>query len=373
MKTMKSDEIQKDNPFQPKILGTGLIALDIVLDSHDRLLGYGLGGSAGNVLSILASLGWSSSPIGKLGCDLAADIIIEEFKSLNANLELIVQDYGDSTPVIYQHQIEDGNGKTHMFSFACPICGKKRPWHAPNIQFPPRELLDTVKPNVIYMDRATLIGIEIAEYYKNKDVLVFFEPSTVGDDTELFRRALNVADMVKYADDRLGDLETYDRSHIFVEICTMGRDGLRYRAPSLNKEWVHLDAFSAPEVVDTSGAGDWCTSGMLYHLFQSDINCTITKIDYNNLNRALRFGQALSALNCMATGARGLAKALSKSKIHKLAENLQKTKLDNGLFGSGLEAHSILREGWANLISSRLNQSPSISSSGNRVCCHTHL
>ncbi len=368
---MKPDETQKEKPLSPKILGTGLIALDIVLDSQEKLLGYGLGGSAGNVLSILASLGWRSSPVGKLGCDEAGAIIIEEFKSLNVNVELIVQEHDNATPVIYQHQLEGGSSKTHKFSFACPVCGKKRPWHAPNIELPSKEVLEGVKPNVVYMDRATTIGIEIAEYYKGKDVLVFFEPSTVGNDPELFHRALDVADIVKYADDRLEDLEAYDRSHIFVEICTMGSKGLKYRAPSLGKEWVTLDAFSSPEVVDTSGAGDWCTSGMLYHLFQSDPNCTIAKINFNNLNRALRFGQALSALNCMTMGARGLAKALPKSKIYKLAESLQKTKLEaRSLFGSDPEADIILREGWANLLTSRLNPKSAVPSGSNHpLCC----
>ena len=144
--------------------------------------------------------------------------------------------------MIYQHQLRSENGKTHKFSFACPVCGVKRPWHAPNIDLPGPTTLDAVQPNVIYMDRATTLGIEIAEYYKNRNVMVFFEPSAVGEDPDLFRRALTVADVVKYADDRLEDLEGFDRSHVFVEICTKGSTGLRYRAPSLGADWVELDA-----------------------------------------------------------------------------------------------------------------------------------
>ena len=361
---------------QPKILGTGLIALDIVLDSDQNLLGYGLGGSAGNVLSILGTLGWLSSPVGKLGCDVAADIILKEFKSLNANLDLVVQEHSDSTPVIYQHQLNVGGGKTHMFSFSCPVCGVKRSWKSPNIELPPKQVLDAINPDVVYLDRATSIGIEIAEYYKNQNAMIFFEPSTVGNDPELFKRVLAVADIVKYADDRLEDLEAYDRSHIFIEICTMGSEGLRFRAPSLGADWVHLDAFRAPHVIDTSGAGDWCTSGMLYYLFKQEPNCSVDKITYNNLNEALRFGQALSALNCMAMGARGLSKALPVNKISQLAEVLKKTKLlkANAIGDDNPLIQSILREGWSNLISSRFSPKLSnISSRDSRVCCHTEL
>lgn len=371
---MKSDQLIKVPRPPPKILGTGLIALDIILDADRNLLSYGLGGSAGNVLSILASLGWSSSPVGQLGYDTAADIILDEFRTLKANLEFVVQDQSVITPVIYQHQLNEPGGKTHEYSFACPVCGEKRSWHTPTIQFPPQKALNSIQPNVVYMDRATQIGIRIAEHYKNQNALIFFEPSAVGDSPALFTQALAVADVVKYADDRLDDLEAFDRSHISVEICTMGRDGLRFRAPSLGKDWVRLDAFNAPSIIDTSGAGDWCTSGMLHYLFEHDPSFSIGTVTYNHLNQALRFGQALSALNCLAMGARGLAKSLSKSKINKLASELLKTKINCGLFEAETEAASILREGWSNLITSRLAlKGVSDLRRDNRLCCHTAL
>jgi fructokinase len=356
----------------PRILGTGLIALDIVLDHERNLLAYGLGGSAGNVLSILASLGWSSTPIGKIGCDIAADIILDEFKSLGAELCLFDRACNLQTPVIYQHQLNDAS-KTHKFSFACPMCGVKRLWEDPAISLPSNSMLDAIRPTVLYMDRATPIGIQIAEYYRNQKVLIVFEPSALGDDAVLFEKAIAVADIVKYADDRLEDLEAFDRADVSVEICTMGRDGLKFRAPSLGTEWVTLDAFRAPEVVDTSGAGDWCTSGMLYHLFNKNPEFSINAVTYNQLNDALRFGQALSALNCMALGARGLAKALPRNIINKLALKISKAKFneDNVKF----DAANNLREGWSRLISARLAPNPAVrlSSSENRVCCHTSL
>ncbi|HUW28854.1 MAG TPA: hypothetical protein VMV97_09600 [Sulfuriferula sp.] len=371
---MKSGQFIKAPQSPPKIMGTGLIALDIILDADRNLLSYGLGGSVGNVLSILASLGWSSSPVGKLGCDVAAEIILDEFRSLKANLELIVQEHSAPTPVIYQHQLDNPGGRTHKFSFACPVCGEKRPWHSPAIQLPPKEVLDAIRPNVVYMDRVTPIGIQIAEYYKSQNVLIFFEPSAVGNDPKLFKQALAVADVVKYADDRLDDLEAFDRSHIFVEICTMGSDGLRFRAPSLGNDWVRLDAFSAPAIIDTSGAGDWCTSGMLHYLFDRDLNFSIGNVTYNRLNEALRFGQALSALNCMAMGARGLAKSLPRSKINNLASELQRTKIDSGLFEAETEATSILHEGWSSLITNRLTPKGVPNLRRNHgLCCHTAL
>ncbi len=298
-----------------KILGTGLFALDMVLSPEGKLLSSGLGGSAGNVLAILATLGWSSTPIARLGDDLPGRKLVGEFLNLNADIQYFQKSANSATPVIYQHQLE-GEAETHCFSFSCPICGIKR---SPKSSFLSDEIADSIfsknRADVLYLDRPTKLGVELAERYRDTNTLIVFEPSTVGDDTDLFYRALRCAHIVKYADDRLSDLGKFPIGDVAIEICTMGSAGLRYRGPSLGLDWVHLDAIMAPWVVDTSGAGDWCTAGMLYHLFTEQESFDIRNLEYNALSRALKFGQVLSALNCMTLGARGLTRSLSAKKI----------------------------------------------------------
>lgn len=354
------------------VVGAGLIALDVILDDGGIQLDSAPGGSAGNVLLILASLGWSSAPVGKLGYDKAANAILQEFRALNFQLDFIAQDRSVSTPVIYQHQLRHNGKNTHKFSFACPCCGEKKSWKASKISLPSEVILESLRPNVIYMDRVTDTGIKLAEYYKNKGVLVVFEPSQIGSDSELFNRALAVSDVVKYADDRLNDLENFDLSKILVEICTMGSSGLRYRAPSLNNEWVKLDSFHAPFVLDTSGAGDWCTAGLLYYLFKDSQQVSISSLSYNELNKALRYGQALSALNCMTLGARGLTKLLTKERITSLAAQLQEAKTNNKP-SHDLEGNlsDILRKGWSSLLAKQRSIKPS--SQSYSICCDANI
>lgn len=63
-------------------------------------------------------------------------------------------------------------------------------------------------------------------------------------------------------------------------------------------------------------------------MFNEDPLLNINDLGYNNLYRALRFGQALSALNCMTLGARGLSKSMSARKIAKTGNALKKLHVE---------------------------------------------
>jgi hypothetical protein len=57
----------------PKVLGTGLIALDVVINTEfDRVPFFWAGGTCGNVMTILSSLGWDSYPVARLNGDSAS-------------------------------------------------------------------------------------------------------------------------------------------------------------------------------------------------------------------------------------------------------------------------------------------------------------
>ena len=255
LKTIERTEIEA---IQPRVAGSGLFALDMVLDPAGHLVSTALGGSAGNVLAILARLGWGSTPIAMLGDDKAGEKLIEEFKGLGADMRFFQRVHDFETPVVFQHMLEESGTRTHRFSFTCPFCGRKR---APAASLPLDGWLDEVisstSPNVFFFDRASETAVRLAECFSNEGALIVFEPSLIGHDVDLFFRAIRASDIVKYADERLDDLNDFPISEVAVEVCTLGAEGLRFRAPSLGREWVHLDAYHVPRIVDTSGAGDW--------------------------------------------------------------------------------------------------------------------
>lgn len=312
---------------RPTIVGTGLVALDVLLNGGSDAPNTSLGGSAGNVLAILGHLGWKSIPVAQLGADEAAEEIWHEFARLGAETRFLWRDKEYCTPVIFQLP---GTGEsTHQFSFRCPACGRKRAFTPPRLDQKSAALLDNIEtPDVFYFDRVTPWALELAERYRSLGTLVVFEPSLVGGDHAVFARALQATNVLKYADERILELEQFDRSSIDVEVQTQGKRGLRFRSHSQPGAWQSLSAFQVPYVADTAGAGDWCTAGFLFALIGSIFEKGGKGfISTRRIRESLRFGQVLAALNCMEAGARGLSRSHSSKEIVHLAASIRNDSL----------------------------------------------
>lgn len=311
----------RSNAPVPTVMASGLFALDVIVEPDGRVHGSTLGGSAGNVLSILKALGWGAAPITTVGRDAAGQTLWNELVKLGIDTHCVQRSAGYRTPVVFQHLLPAGSEQTHRFSFSCPHCGRNT---KPNFdqlggaeEDPDRSSL----PDVFFLDRPTQQGVELAEQYARSGAVVVFEPSEVGRQPLLFRRAVQAASIIKYADDRLDDLVTYCGTATAIEIQTRGKKGLRYRAPHLGGEWTALESYAIPELKDAAGAGDWCTAGLLFDLWR-DGKCHINQLSSERIVRALSFGQALASFNCMTVGARGLLSKLTAESIVKFGHDI---------------------------------------------------
>ncbi|NWD71776.1 hypothetical protein HX870_29640 [Pseudomonas gingeri] len=307
-----------------RIVGTGLFALDVILDTDSRRLGSALGGSSGNVLSILGALGWMATPVTRFGRDYMGQQLHHELEEIGADLRFVDLSPSHRTNVIYQHQLtsSDGDFGTHRFSFVCPSCGEKhRPVVDCGSDLVHKALAGQASTDVFYLDRPTREGYELACSYRASGAMVVFEPSLEGDDPELFSAILEHSHIVKYAEERFQSLSLRLPDSVAVEIQTLGGKGLRFRSVCSDSSWQHLDAFSVPHVQDTAGAGDWCTAGLLFSLLQRPPG-DWRSIQLRELASALSFGQALSSLNCLTRGARGLLQVLDVPEILALAKGL---------------------------------------------------
>ena len=81
-------------PFQsdtsPVAVGSGLIALDVMMDERtDAPPRLWTGGTCGNVLSILAFLGWKSLPVARLARDAASRLIVRDLKRWGVSTEFL--------------------------------------------------------------------------------------------------------------------------------------------------------------------------------------------------------------------------------------------------------------------------------------------
>ena len=113
------------NDVTPKILGAGLVCLDIIKDFNS--ISYLNGGSCGNVTTALSFMGWNSSVITKRYEGNAGKIINENL--INSGVSQIT--VGKKTieaPMIIEELIsKNGLYLKHKFLMTCAECGQNLP------------------------------------------------------------------------------------------------------------------------------------------------------------------------------------------------------------------------------------------------------
>lgn len=176
-------------------------------------------------------------------------------------------------------------------------------------------------PKVFYFDRVTPASLRLAKWAKDAGALVLFEPSSVGDEKP-FQRAIDLCHVLKYSHDRLGhipDLAAAQSPQLIVE--TLGAQGLRMR---WGGRWSALPAFNTDVFEDAAGSGDWCSAGFLHSVGAKGAE-GFHRSERTDLERALKFGQALATLNCRFEGARGLMSFMDHQSVNKALRLLLET------------------------------------------------
>lgn len=315
---------------KPIVIGTGLLALDVVIAddmNSDPMLCAG--GTCGNVLIALAYLGWDAYPIARLRADAASKRVIDDLKKWKVKSRFITRSDTGSTPVVVQRIRQSDNGdRSHTFSRKCPECGSWLPWYkavkaasVPDIS--PR----LPKADVFYFDRTSRGAINLAKHARSSGSMVVFEPSAVSE-PNLLADALAEAHVVKVASNRVrGNEEALQSKQPLLIVETLGDDGLRYSTLSRNtrRAWKTLPAFPVEDFRDSAGAGDWCTAGII---------SAVAKLGPSGLARAsdkaiqnsLRYGQAMASWTCRYDGARGGMYVSSRADFDKAIGDIQKGK-----------------------------------------------
>lgn len=309
------------------IFGTGLIALDLVMSVEpDAPIRSWAGGTCGNVLSILAYLGWNSFPIARMNGDPASQRVKADMKRWGVRMDFAGCGPKSHTPIVIQRIRKGRDGiPTHKFSWSCPRCGK---W-LPGFRAVTKDAVETVAPSlngasVFFMDRLSRAGITLARLASDLGALVVFEPSSKSD-PKLFAEALKVAHVVKYSAQRMQAIQGVmsKGSSVLAEVQTLGSDGLRYRHRFGERMsgWAKLNAVRASILADTCGAGDWCTAGLIAKSATGGLQ-GFKKGGEEGIRQALRFGQTLAAWNCGFEGARGGMYAVARETFERNIEDL---------------------------------------------------
>lgn len=299
---------------QPLAVGMGLVALDIVLAPADAAPPrcYA-GGTCGNVLTILSYLGWRSLPVSRLRADKAAERLVQDLRRWDVSTDYITQLPDGSTPVVVQRIKRSAGGvPRHSFSWRCPWCGAYLPGYKPVLASGIENVaLNIPHGAVFFFDRVSRGTLLMAKISRTRGAVVVFEPASVGAPA-LFKEACALSHIVKYSHERLREMAELGlgqtgKEGVRLEIETTGADGLRYKShlPKAGTSgWVDVGSYSISALKDMSGAGDWCTAGLLNALARKGAN-GLAKTTQPQLTRALDYAQALAAWNCRFEGARG--------------------------------------------------------------------
>lgn len=293
------------------VVSAGYVPMDVV--SYRGRVWHAAGGTAGNVAAILSFLGWSGSVAADLGADLAGLRVRRDLQKANVDVDLLRLLPGHFTPRLV-HEIDS---PAHSYLFRCPTCRRKLPRSRPLPIARAQEILEAVAaPDVFFFDRLNVGTLYLAKAFKSQGSRVFFEPSRSAA-PDLMDGAVSVADVIKYADDRPGAMDNaYMPSRGQAVVVTHGQFGARFRVGS--SAWHKTLAFSFP-VVDSGGAGDWTSAGLLHGIATERL--TVARV-----GEALRWGQALAAVSCGAPGARGLARVSSAEAVLQVAQFVHKNE-----------------------------------------------
>jgi fructokinase len=334
--------MMSSDPFdvlgRPSVVGTGLLALDVVLNGGDEAPRLFAGGTCGNVLMILSWLGWDAFPVARLGPDDAGRRAVADLRRFGVQLDVARLTPRAATPIIIERLRTSSDGQSkHQFSLSCPVCGSWLPRFQPvTADAAKRAFSRLPSTSVFFFDRASRGALLLAKAYADKGALVMFEPSGNSDDSQL-KEALSLAHICKYSAERFQSFRWPMKHAPWFEIQTLGEAGFRYRtslAGSHDYEWRTDSAFPIGQIRDAAGAGDWFSAGLIHRLGQGAL-AGFQATSEGKLKTALHFARVLAAWNCQFEGARGGMYALAAADFRQQVLNL--------LSGQDLATHSHIR------------------------------
>ena len=226
----------------------------------DKVIHECVGGTCGNVSTMLPYLGVQSYPIAHFDLSDQGRALTADLKYYGADTRFVRNTpKGGTTILNCVHKLDDKTGEHamgfHAFSPSSNFAQHKF------IKFKDEvpallEKLDFV-PDVYFFDVPEAGNRALAEELKKKGSLVYFEPEGVSDKKK-FDKAVAVSDIVKFSGTKVTDLSFIRDFSEKLFVKTMGDAGLDFKLGL--GEWQHVDSPKVDDVVDWEGAGDWLTS-----------------------------------------------------------------------------------------------------------------
>ena len=260
--------------MQKTIIGTGIFNLDTIMVREysewpamrpfvDKEVLQEVGGTCGNVMCMLATMGWKALPVACLDDSAEGLKITEDLKRYGCDCRYVTNTPEGGTTMLWCTHKRTADGK-HTMSVRTGSPGGSR--------FPKRhflrardeapvfmdQLIDV--PSVFFFDNPAAGHRYLAREMKRKDCqLVYFEPSKVATNADL--ESIRVSDVIKFSDENVQDVSFADAYPDKVFIQTMGPGGVKIKENG--GAWYVIEGVKNDAVVDAEGAGDTFTAAFV--------------------------------------------------------------------------------------------------------------
>ena len=287
-------------------LGAGTFPLDNLQEKNGKdvkTIYQHVGGTCGNVMSILAWMGWHTLPAARLDDSEAGLLIKADLESYGCDTRLVsnTPDGGTTILDIIHKTDRDGKPKTAYMAHS-PRGGRfvnHRFWTMKQAQ----ELFDSLEemPDVFFFDRCAPGNILLAQLFHERGVLVYYEPNEPVDRN--FLRAVATSDIVKFSNEKHPDVSFTEGFTDKLFIQTLNEKGLRFKLRA--DGWMTIPPEHNPHAVDGEGAGDWTTSTFINELGHH-LMLTFDRIHQPNVTHCLEEAQRVASMSVSYLGAKGL-------------------------------------------------------------------
>ena len=287
-------------------LGVGTFPLDNLQEKNGKdvkTIYQHVGGTCGNVMSILAWMGWHTLPAARLDDSETGLLIKADLESYGCDTRFVsnTPDGGTTILDIIHKTGRDGKPKTAYMAHS-PRGGRfvnHRFWTMKQAQ----ELFDSLEemPDVFFFDRCAPGNILLAQLFHERGVLVYYEPNEPVDRN--FLRAVATSDIVKFSNEKHPDVSFTEGFTDKLFIQTLNEKGLRFKLRA--EGWMTIPPEHNPHAVDGEGAGDWTTSTFINELGHHHM-LTFDRIHQPNVTHCLEEAQRVASMSVSYLGAKGL-------------------------------------------------------------------
>ena len=287
-------------------LGVGTFPLDNLQEKNGKdvkTIYQHVGGTCGNVMSILAWMGWHTLPAARIDDSETGLLIKADLESYGCDTRFVSNTPDGGTTILdIIHKIgRDGKPKTAYMPHS-PRGGRfvnHRFWTLKQAQ----ALFDSLEemPDVFFFDRCAPGNILLAQLFHERGVLVYYEPNEPVDRN--FLRAVAASDIVKFSDEKHPDVSFTEGFTDKLFIQTLNEKGLRFKLRA--EGWITIPPEHNPHAVDGEGAGDWTTSTFINELGHHHM-LTFDRIHQPNVTHCLEEAQRVASMSVSYLGAKGL-------------------------------------------------------------------